>query len=52
MFRKIIKEEVKRDALIIISSHNKEDIDILSDVKIKMESGKIVDVVENDSKGE
>lgn len=52
MFRKIIKEEVKRDVLIIISSHNKEDIDILSDVKIKMESGKIVDVVENDSKGE
>lgn len=52
MFRKIIKEEVKRDTLIIISSHNKEDIDILSDVKIKMESGKIVDVVENDSKGE
>ena len=46
-FRKIIASEVKRGVLVILSSHNKEDIDILSDVRIKMESGKIVDVAEN-----
>lgn len=46
-FRKIIVSEAKRGALVILSSHNKEDIDILSDVRIKMESGKIVDIAEN-----
>ena len=52
MFRKVIKEETQRGALVILSSHNKEDIDILADVKIKMESGRIVDVAENELKGE
>lgn len=47
IFRKIIVSEAMRGALVILSSHNKEDIEILSDVKIKMESGKIVDVLEN-----
>lgn len=46
-FRKIIVSEAMRGVLVILSSHNKEDIDILSDVRIKMESGKIVDVAEN-----
>lgn len=47
VFRKIIQSEAKRGTLIIISSHNKEDIDILSDIKIRMESGKIVDYADN-----
>ncbi len=47
LFRQIIQHEVERDALVIIASHNKEDIDILSDIKIKMEAGKIVEYVEN-----
>jgi ABC-2 type transport system ATP-binding protein len=47
VFRKIIQSEAKRGTLIIISSHNKEDIDILSDIKIRMESGKIVDCADN-----
>lgn len=47
IFREIIVSEAKRGALVILSSHNKEDIDILSDVRIKMESGKIVDIAEN-----
>lgn len=47
VFRKIIQSEAKRGTLIIISSHNKEDIDILSDIKIKMELGKIVDYADN-----
>lgn len=47
-FRKIIVSEVTRGALVILSSHNKEDIDILSDVRIKMESGRIVDIAENE----
>ena len=47
LFRKIIQSEAERGALIIISSHNKEDIDILSNIKIRMESGKIVDYADN-----
>lgn len=47
VFRKIIQSEAKRGTLIIISSHNKEDIDILSDIKIRMELGKIVDYADN-----
>lgn len=39
--RNIILEEKKRGATILISSHNKEDIDILSDEKYKVTDGKI-----------
>lgn len=42
IFRDIIKEEKKRGALVILASHNKEDIELLSDVKIQMDNGKIV----------
>lgn len=51
IFRNIIEDEVKRGALVILASHNKEDIDILADVKIKMEAGKIAemsDIVEGE----
>ena len=40
---KILKEENDRGAIILISSHNIEE---LSDYKIKIESGKIVDIRE------
>lgn len=40
----ILKKEKSRGAIILISSHNKQDIEELSDYKIKIDSGKIVDV--------
>ncbi|MDC7302165.1 ABC transporter ATP-binding protein [Agathobacter ruminis] len=43
-FRDIIKEFAKRGTLVILASHNRDDIETLSDVQIKMEAGKIVDV--------
>lgn len=50
MFRNIMLEELKRGALIVLCSHNKEDIEVLADVKIKMSSGKIVEITESDKK--
>ena len=41
---KILKEEKNRGAIILISSHNRKDIEELSDYKIKIDSGKIVEV--------
>lgn len=39
--RKIIKEEKDRGALIMLASHNKEDIELLADEVFYMNSGKI-----------
>lgn len=39
--RKIIQEEKQRGALILIASHNKEDIDILSDEVYRIKQGTI-----------
>ncbi len=41
MFRDIIKEEKKRGALIVLASHNKEDIELLADVRIQMSNGRM-----------
>lgn len=41
MFRDIIKEEKKRGALIVLASHNKEDIELLADVRIWMSNGRM-----------
>ncbi|SKA92222.1 ABC-2 type transport system ATP-binding protein [Clostridium sp. USBA 49] len=41
----ILLEEKKRGAVVIISSHNKADIDTLCDYKIKIDGGKIVDKI-------
>lgn len=41
LFRERILEEKKNDTIIILTSHNKEDIEILADEKICMEFGKI-----------
>ncbi len=42
LVRKILEEEKNRGALIILTSHNKEDIEILADEKIKISEGKII----------
>lgn len=40
--RKILLEEKKRGATILIASHNKDDIEILSDFKFKISNGEII----------
>lgn len=47
MFRGLIQEEKGRGALVILASHNKEDIDLLADVKIRMGDGRIEEMVGN-----
>ena len=42
MIRKIIKEEKERGAIILLASHNKEDINMLADKVFYMSEGKIV----------
>ncbi len=42
LVREILIEEKKRGALILIASHNKDDIDILSDVKYKVDNGSVI----------
>lgn len=42
LVRKILEAEKKRGALIILTSHNKDDINILADEKIKIAEGKII----------
>ncbi|EGT3607298.1 TPA: ABC transporter ATP-binding protein [Clostridium perfringens] len=39
--RKIIKEQKERGAIVLIASHNKDDINELADVKLKMNQGKL-----------
>lgn len=40
--RNIILEEKKRGALVLIASHNKEDISLLADTVFHMQQGKII----------
>lgn len=42
LIREILEEEKKRGALIILTSHNKEDIEILADEKLKISKGQLV----------
>lgn len=42
LVRNILEQEKERGALIILTSHNKEDIEILADEKIKISEGMIV----------
>lgn len=42
LIHKLILEEKKRGAIILITSHNKYDIDILSDIKLRMNGGKLI----------
>lgn len=41
MFRALIEEEKKRDIIILLSSHNKEDIELLCDVVYRIKDGRI-----------
>lgn len=43
LVRKLILEEKERGALILLASHSKEDIKLLSDVCLRMEDGKIAE---------
>lgn len=43
--RNIILREKERGALVIIASHNKEDINYLADFKFKMDMGKIQPII-------
>ena len=45
LFRERILEEKKNDTITILTSHNKEDIEILADEKICMEFGKIKELM-------
>lgn len=42
LLRKIVKEERQRGAMVLIASHNKEDIEILCDKVFMMSEGRIV----------
>ncbi|WP_455716197.1 ABC transporter ATP-binding protein [Anaerosporobacter sp.] len=46
LIRKIISEEKERGALIVIASHNKEDIELLCDNVYRLQGGSIVDRIE------
>lgn len=45
LFYDIIQQEKARGALVIMASHNKDDIETLADVKIKMSDGKIKELM-------
>ena len=42
LIRDVILQEKKRGALVLIASHNAEDIRVLADVLYEMENGKII----------
>lgn len=44
--RNLILEEKRRGAIIIIASHNKEDLAVLADEKISMSNGEIINNVD------
>lgn len=41
LIRDILQKQKDRGATIIIASHNKEDLDVLADVKLKMNKGEL-----------
>ena len=43
MIRQIVREEKERGAIVLIASHNKEDIDLLCDEVFRINSGKITE---------
>lgn len=43
--RKIVRQEAERGAVVLIASHNKEDIHILSDRIYQMEQGSLKEIV-------
>lgn len=47
LVRTILREERKRGATILIASHNKDDIQLLADVKYEVLNGSVM--IQNDS---
>lgn len=47
MLRNIIMKEKKRGCIILLASHSREDIELLSDVIYQLSEGKIVETIEN-----
>lgn len=45
--KKVLEEEKEKDKLIIMSSHIKEDIEALADIKLYMDNGKLVEKKES-----
>ncbi len=43
LIRKLIGEEKERGAIVLLASHNKEDIELLSDEVYRLDSGMLVD---------
>ena len=43
MFRELIKSEKERGAIILIVSHNTEDVEDIIDIRLQIESGRIVE---------
>ncbi|SKA71374.1 ABC-2 type transport system ATP-binding protein [Eubacterium uniforme] len=43
LIRKLIRKEKERGALIIIASHNKEDIELLADKVFMLKDGKVIE---------
>ncbi|WP_288886673.1 ABC transporter ATP-binding protein [uncultured Eubacterium sp.] len=48
LIRKIIKKEKERGALVIIASHNKEDIELLADKVFIVKDGKVIEREEHE----
>ena len=44
LFRKLMLKEKNRGAIILLVSHNNEDVNDILDVKLKIDTGKIVEV--------
>lgn len=42
MLRNIVQEEKKRGALILLASHSRYDIDLLSDEIIRIDNGRLI----------
>ena len=51
LIREIVQQEKERGATILISSHSREDIDILCDVIHHMDAGRIVEITTRDGDG-
>lgn len=47
MLRNIIIEEKKRGSIVLLASHSREDMELLSDVIYQLSEGKIVKTIEN-----
>lgn len=46
LIREVIQQEKQRGAIVLIASHNAEDIHVLADVVFKMDNGKITRISE------